>query len=118
MQDLPRTAFDHGRIAEDGRDRLRAKLSYTNVGFALAPAEFTVSELRAVYVSALGHEVSATNLKRVLVRRQVIEPTGERRDPTGAGGRPAACFRFRSHRLEVTDPFAVLRPPALTGRAD
>ena len=31
-------AFDHGRIALAGRERLRAKLSYTNLGFALAPA--------------------------------------------------------------------------------
>jgi hypothetical protein len=27
------------------------------------------------------------------------------------GGRPAALFRFRSHGLEITDQFAVLRPP-------
>src|SRR5580693_6837959 len=42
VQDLPPTAFDHGSIAESGRDRLRAKLSYTNIGFALAPETFTV----------------------------------------------------------------------------
>ena len=46
VQDLPPTAFDHGSIAESGRDRLRAKLSYTNVGFALAPETFTIAQLR------------------------------------------------------------------------
>src|SRR3990172_241733 len=35
---LPPMAFDHGAIALTGRDRLRAKLSYTNLGFALAPS--------------------------------------------------------------------------------
>ena len=109
---LPELAFDHGPIAEAGRDRLRAKLSYTNAGFALAPAEFTVSELRDLYAAALGHPVSTTNLQRVLLRRGVLEPTGERREPGPAGGRPAALFRFRSHHLEITDQFAVLRPPA------
>ena len=59
-----------------GRERLRAKLSYTNLGFALAPAEFTISELRDLYAAALGHDVSATNLQRVLLRRGVLEPTG------------------------------------------
>src|SRR5215831_7573589 len=34
---LPPTAFDHGSIVGSARDRLRAKLSYTNIGFALAP---------------------------------------------------------------------------------
>jgi 8-oxo-dGTP diphosphatase len=91
--------------------RLRAKLSYTNVGFALAPETFTISELREVYVAALGHDVSATNLQRVLVRRGVLERVDGRRAPGRAGGRPAALFRFASDRLEVTDEFAALRPP-------
>jgi 8-oxo-dGTP diphosphatase len=93
------------------QSRLRAKLSYTNVGFALAPATFTISELREVYVAALGYDVSATNLQRVLVRRGVLERVDGRRAPGRAGGRPAALFRFASDRLEVTDEFAALRPP-------
>jgi 8-oxo-dGTP diphosphatase len=108
---LPPTAFDHGAIVLAGRERLRAKLSYTNAGFALAPAKFTISELRELYAAALGHEVSATNLQRVLLRRGVLESTGERREPGRTGGRPAALYRFRSRRLEITDQFAVLRPP-------
>jgi 8-oxo-dGTP diphosphatase len=111
VEALPRLAFDHEAIVLAGRDRLRAKLSYTNAGFALAPAEFTVSELRELYAAALGHPVSATNLQRVLLRRRLLEPTGARRAPGRTGGRPAACFRFRSRRLEITDQFAVLRPP-------
>jgi ADP-ribose pyrophosphatase YjhB (NUDIX family) len=108
---LPTTAFDHGAFVLAGRERLRAKLSYTNLGFALAPETFTISELRDLYAAALGHEVSATNLQRVLVRRGVLSPTGERRPPGRAGGRPAEVFRFRSADLEITDQFAVLRPP-------
>ena len=109
---LPEMAFDHGAIALAGRERLRAKLSYTNVGFALAPSEFAISELRDLYAAALGHAVSTTNLQRVLLRRGLLEETGDRRPPGKAGGRPATVFRFRSRELEVTDPFAVLRPPA------
>jgi ADP-ribose pyrophosphatase YjhB (NUDIX family) len=108
---LPELAFDHGEITLAGRERLRAKLSYTNIGFALAPPMFTISELRELYVAALGHEVSATNLQRVLLRRGVLEPTGGRREPGRVGGRPAAVYRFRSRRLEITDQFATLRPP-------
>ena len=108
---LPPTAFDHGAIALAGRERLRGKLSYSNVGFALAPETFTLAELRDIYAAALGYDVSATNLKRVLVRRGAIEPTGRRRAHGPSGGRPAEVFRFRTSRLEVTDPFAVFRPP-------
>ena len=109
---LPTTAFDHGEIVLAGRERLRGKLSYSNIGFALAPETFTLAELRDVYEAALGYEISATNLKRILLRRGAIEPTGERRAHGPAGGRPAEAFRFRTRRLEVTDPFAVLRPPS------
>ncbi|HEU0304840.1 MAG TPA: NUDIX domain-containing protein [Gaiellaceae bacterium] len=108
---LPSMAFDHGAIAVAGRDRLRAKLSYTNLGFALAPETFTISELRDLYAAALGHDVSPTNLKRVLLRRGVLERTGTLRPPGPSGGRPAELYRFRSPRLEITDQFAVLRPP-------
>jgi len=108
---LPTLAFDHRAITLAGRERLRAKLSYTNIGFALAPETFALSELRDVYRAALGHDVSATNLQRVLVRRGVLEPTGKRRGSGRTGGRPAELFRFSAPRLEVTDQFAVLRPP-------
>ncbi len=113
VDDLPPMAFDHGAIVVAGRDRLRAKLSYTNLGFALAPETFAISELRGLYAAALGHDVSATNLQRVLVRRRVLESTGAQRPPGPAGGRPAKLFRFRSRRLEITDQFAVLRPPGI-----
>ena len=108
---LPETAYDHGSIVLAGRNRLRAKLSYSNIGFALATPAFTLAELRSVYVAALGYDVSATNLRRVLERRSVIEPTGSRRAPGRAGGRPAEEFRFRQWQLEITDPFAALKPP-------
>ncbi len=111
VDDLPELAFDHRAITLAGRERLRAKLSYTNIGFALAPETFTLSELRDIYSAALGYEVSATNLQRVLVRRGVLEPTGKRRESGRSGGRPAELFRFSTPRLEVTDQFAVLRPP-------
>jgi 8-oxo-dGTP diphosphatase len=111
VERLPELAFDHGAIVLAGRERLRAKLSYTNLGFALAPATFTLSELRDLYAAALGHDVSATNLQRVLLRRGVLEPSGGVRPPGPTGGRPATLYRFRSRRLEITDQFAVLRPP-------
>ena len=105
------TAFDHGPIVRRARDRLRAKLSYTNLGFALAPPEFTVSALRELYSAALGHRVSATNLQRVLARRGVLVSTGGTAAPGPSGGRPAALYRFADREMRVTDPFAVLRPP-------
>lgn len=104
-------SVDERELVDAARARLRAKLSYTNAGFALAPGTFTISELRDVYVAALGHDVSSTNLQRVLLRRGVLERVAGQRAPGRAGGRPAALFRFASQRLAITDEFAALRPP-------
>jgi ADP-ribose pyrophosphatase YjhB (NUDIX family) len=118
VDELPVLAFDHERVVLAARERLRAKLSYTNIGFALAPASFTISELRDLYSAALGHEISATNLQRVLLRRGVLKPTGELRRSGPAGGRPAAVYRFDRHEYQITDQFAALRPRrAATPRA-
>jgi ADP-ribose pyrophosphatase YjhB (NUDIX family) len=109
---LPPTAFDHGSIVESARERLRAKLSYTNIGFALAPDTFTIAQLRDIYAATLSHPVSATNLQRILTRRGVIEPTTAAAQPTPLGGRPATLYRFAARALVVTNPFAAFRPPA------
>jgi ADP-ribose pyrophosphatase YjhB (NUDIX family) len=111
VDSLPELAFDHETILQSAVARLKAKLSYTNLGFALAPPVFTIAELRDLYSAALGHAVSATNVQRVLLRRGLLEDTGERRRYGRGGGRPAALYRFRSRTLEITDQFAVLRPP-------
>jgi ADP-ribose pyrophosphatase YjhB (NUDIX family) len=110
VDELPPTAFDHGSIVGSARERLRAKLSYTNIGFALAPETFTISQLRDTYAAALGHLVSATNLQRILTRRGVIEPTADVARPAANGGRPATLYRFASRELIVTNPFAAFRP--------
>lgn len=111
VDELPPTAFDHASIIRSGIDRLRAKLTYTNLAFALVPQHFTIAHLRVVYEACLGHPVSPTNLQRVLSRRRIIEPTELVATPSASGGRPATLYRFSEHRLRVTDPFATFRPP-------
>ena len=119
VNELPTMAFDHGPMVADARARLAAKLSYTNIAFALAPREFAVSTLRDIYSAALGYPVDATNLQRVLTRRGVITPTGTTTHPGRSGGRPAKLYRFTESRLRVTDEFAVFRPPGMpTGFLD
>jgi ADP-ribose pyrophosphatase YjhB (NUDIX family) len=113
VDELPDTAFDHRYFIDAASSRLRAKLSYTNIGFALAPPQFAISELRDIISAALGYRTSSTNLARVLTRRGMIEPTDECTPPGSVGGRPARRYRFVTHELTVTDPFAVLKPPAV-----
>jgi 8-oxo-dGTP diphosphatase len=109
---LPEMSFDHRIMVENARIRLAAKLSYTNIAYGLAPAEFSMSMLRDIYCAALDYQVDATNLQRVLTRRNVLTPTGNTAPPGPTGGRPPALYRFTDSKLRVTDEFAALRPPA------
>ncbi len=77
-------------------ERLRAKLSYTNIGFALAPETFTIAQLRDIYAASVGHPISATNLQRILTRRGVIEAM-----PAAPGRLPGGQAR---HPVPVRDP--------------
>lgn len=111
VNNLPPMAFDHGPMVTHARTRLAAKLSYTNIGFALAPREFALSTLRDIYSAALDYQVDATNLQRVLARRGVITRTGSTAQSGRSGGRPAAMYKFTDDQLRVTDEFAAFRPP-------
>src|SRR5918997_920661 len=85
LQGSPCTAFDHGLIVRRARDRLRAKLSYTNLGFALAPPEFTVSRLRDLSPGARGSRFPATTLRGGRARRGVLVSTGDTAAPGPSG---------------------------------
>ncbi|MEO5834802.1 MAG: NUDIX domain-containing protein [Nakamurella sp.] len=111
LDHLPATALDHGRIIDRAHERLRGKLSYTNIAFALAQEAFTIAALSRIYYAVLGHHVDPTNLQRILGRRGMLERTGGTTSPGRAGGRPAAQFTFTTRELRVTDPFAAFRPP-------
>lgn len=108
---LPEMAFDHGPMVAHAHARLVAKMSYTNIGFALAPTQFALSTLRDIYETTLGYQVDATNLQRVLTRRGVISRTGRTAASGRSGGRPAALYRFTETELRITDEFATFRPP-------
>jgi 8-oxo-dGTP diphosphatase len=111
VDDLPLVAFGHAGAVARAHERLRGKLSYSNVAFALAPARFTLRELADVYEAVLGYAVSPTNLGRVLGRDGLLVDTGGHRPAGSAGGRPAAEFAFARRELVVSRPLAAFRPP-------
>ena len=96
----PSLAFDHATILNSAVERLRAKLTYSNVAYGLLPDEFTLSELQAVYEAVLGRDLDKRNFrKRVVALDLVAETSGQRRGPH----RPAQLYRFTDAGLVVLD---------------
>ncbi len=85
-------AFDHGKIIEYGVERLRNKIDYTDIGFNLMPAYFTLTELQQVYEIILDKELLKANFRRKIASR--VEETDQY---TKEGGhRPSRLYKFNA----------------------
>jgi 8-oxo-dGTP diphosphatase len=89
---LPPLAFDHKKIVEYAVDRLRNKLEYTNVGFQLLPAKFTLSALQALHEVILGKSLDKRNFRRKVLGLGLVKPSKEMQ---ATGRKPAQLFSFR-----------------------
>ena len=92
---LPALAYDHDAVARVALARLRAKLGYTNVAFALLPPRFTLAELQSLYEAVLGRRLDRRNFrKRALASDLLVALETERR----GAHRPARLYRFAERR--------------------
>lgn len=86
-------AFDHGEMLGMAVRRLRGKLDYSSVAFALLPERFTLRALQDVYEAILDTRLNKPAFRRRMLDRGWLEATGERE--TGASFRPAELYRYR-----------------------
>jgi 8-oxo-dGTP diphosphatase len=84
---LPRLAFDHKEIVKYALARLRAKVRYAPIGFALLSPDFALSELQALYETVLGRAVDKRTSASVSSRWGSWRTRGRRR--------PAECNGLR-----------------------
>jgi 8-oxo-dGTP diphosphatase len=89
-------AFDHADILALAVKRLRGKLDYTDVAFALLPEQFTLRQLQDVHEAVLGAALNTSAFRRRMRDRGWIAPTGAR--AAGTAFRPAELFRFDRSR--------------------
>ncbi|NQF14615.1 NUDIX hydrolase [Brevibacillus sp. HB1.3] len=91
-------AFDHAKIIQYALERLRNKIEYTDIAFALMPELFTLSDLQQVYEVILGRELLAAAFRRK-VADKVVETNQYRKH---AGHRPSKYFRFNPEWMDQT----------------
>jgi 8-oxo-dGTP diphosphatase len=86
-------AFDHGAMLSLAMRRLRGKLDYSGIAFALLPERFTLRALQEIYEAILDRKLHKPAFRRRMLDRGWLEATGERE--TGASFRPAELYRYR-----------------------
>ena len=91
-------AFDHADILGMAVKRLRGKLGYTDIGFALLPERFTLRELRLVHETILARPINKDSFRRRILAAGLVEDTGERQSEVGH--RPARLYRRKTPTAE------------------
>lgn len=91
-------AFDHGEMLSLAMRRLRGKLDYSGIAFALLPERFTLRALQNIYEAILDTRLNKPAFRRRMIDRGWLEATGERE--AGASFRPAELYRYRADQGE------------------
>ena len=91
------------RSLADGRvcgKRLKSKLEYTNIAYALLPREFTFAEFEELYSPILGRPLDWRNFRRRILAMGLLKRLPHtRRGPH----RPAALYSFANQSLRFIE---------------
>jgi 8-oxo-dGTP diphosphatase len=98
ISDLPPLAFDHNYIVDYALARLRSKMAYTNMIFALMPLTFTLTELQKGYESVLGRKLDKRNFRKKIMAYGILVDSGVSTE--GSAHRPAKLYKFKESKLE------------------
>lgn len=97
----PKLAYDHANIIKYAKERLIAKMTYTNSAFAFLDRRFTLTQLQTVYEIVFSREFDKRNFRKKFLSLNLIHETNELwRD---GAHRPAKLYEFNSNKLENLD---------------
>lgn len=97
---LPELAYDHSLMAAYALKRLKSKLEYTNIAYALLPEEFTFAEFEELYALILGRPLDRRNFRRRILAMGILRRLAHtRRGPH----RPAALYSFSQRSLRFIE---------------
>lgn len=99
--DLPELGFDHERIIEYAKQRLKWKLEYTTVGFQLLPQKFTLTELQRIYETILNKKFDKRNFRKKIKKLGLIKYTGEKQEDVPH--RPAKLYELKRKIGEIVE---------------
>jgi 8-oxo-dGTP diphosphatase len=96
-------AYDHREILDYARNRLEAKIQYTNCAWSLLPERFTLSELQVAYETVLNRSLDKRNFRKKVLSLRLVKPSGEK--SSGGRHRPAMLYSFESREPQLVGVF-------------
>lgn len=98
LADLPPLAFDHAKIVELARQRLRNKIRWVPVGFELLPEKFTLTQLQRLYEKILEAPLDKRNFRKKIEKLDVLEGLDEVQKDVAH--RAARLYRFNEKKYK------------------
>jgi 8-oxo-dGTP diphosphatase len=98
IDDLPELIFDHHKMVEAAKARLRYKAIRQPVGFELLPEKFTLPELQQLYESIYETELDKRNFRRRILSMGVLKKTGEKQK--GFSKKGAYLYKFDKEKFD------------------
>lgn len=89
IEDPGKTAFDHSHIVAYGRERIRNKVSWSDIAFSLVPEEFTLPQLQNIYEILLGQSLYKANFRKKMADKIIATD----RMTVGDAHRPSRIYR-------------------------
>lgn len=92
VQDLPKLAYDHLDIVEQGLEFLKNTLKNEPIGFELLPEKFTIRELQGLYEAVLNSKLDNRNFRKKILKSDYLVQLDEKQ--AGVAHKPAYYYRF------------------------
>jgi 8-oxo-dGTP diphosphatase len=103
VSSLPELAYDHDEMIRVAVERLRAKLTYTNIMYCLLPKAFTLSELQKHYEIILRKNLDKRNFRKKVMSLNLVKRTEKKTH--GKAHRPANLYQFSKRKPETIPLF-------------
>jgi 8-oxo-dGTP diphosphatase len=103
VKTITKLAYDHNEIVKAAVKRLKGKITYTNIVFALMPTEFRLSDLQKVYETLLETTLDKRNFVKKIKSLKLLTKTGHKME--GEAHRPAVLYKFTNRELVAVDVF-------------
>jgi len=98
VKEIPKLAFDHATIIQEGLKHLQHSLRNEPIGFELLPEKFTIRELQTLYEVILDCQLDNRNFRKKILKSSYVIQSDEKQ--TGVAHKPAYYYRFDKPRYE------------------
>ena len=98
VEKLPELAFDHQKILNVAKQRLKGKLRYQPIGFELLPTKFTLTQLQKLYETVLEQKLDKRNFRKKILKMKLLIDLKQMQ--AGVSHRPAKLYQFDKERYQ------------------